>query len=57
MAHTMVTIPWLLQPGSQRTFSGAQKDPFMTLPLLGSTFPDPTTSQVQIDILLWKQEE
>lgn len=55
-SHTMVCSSWLLQPGSQRTFTGDQKE-LGAYPVLVSTSREPPTGETQVDVpILWKQE-
>lgn len=57
VSHTMVYGSRLLQPGSQRTFTGAQKE-LGAYPVLVSTSLEPPTGEAQVDApVLWKQEE
>lgn len=47
--HTMVCSSWLLQPGSQRTFTGDQKE-LGAYPVLVSTSREPPTGETQVDV-------
>lgn len=56
-SHTMVCSSRLLQPGSQRTFTGTQKE-LGAYPVLVSTSLEPPTGEAQVHVpILWKQEE